>query len=286
MGTFSGSNLRMFEFDKCFSQTQHSEKLIQQGFQELIDHQQPNLLIHFGSTKQGSLDELTELALQKICAEERVQYFKAMLFLEEHDILVDSKQFQGEISFRALQIEVHRAKRDKNRLVKTLAEKNPELANEIRDCSHFVIQVNDHYILELADFSGLQNEEEQRIVDTLTNDFGSVTNEILRASSFYRDKQFIINEGQEASAIYKFMQSLFEQSLSVSVVTHITSDWAETQAMAADFAYKLKSYFHGQEDRCIIQDILENCGADSIKTCRVMVQKLELTLLRLDQLHI
>lgn len=113
------------------------------------------MLIHFGSTGQGNLDEMTELALKKICEEERLKYFKAMLFLEEHDILVDSKQFKGEVSFRTLQIEVNRAKRDKNRLVQTLAEKNPELANEIRGCSHFVIQVNDHFILELADFSGL-----------------------------------------------------------------------------------------------------------------------------------
>lgn len=72
----------------------------------------------------------------------------------------------------------------------------------------------------------------------------------------------------------------------MSVVTHITSDWDQTQAMAADFAHKLKSYFHGQEDRCIIQDILENCDAGTIKECRVLVQKLELTLLRLDQLHV
>ena len=42
----------------------------------------------------------------------------------------------------------------------------------------------------MADLGGLQFHEDPEVVQTLTNDFGSMTNEILRQSKFYENHDF------------------------------------------------------------------------------------------------
>ena len=42
----------------------------------------------------------------------------------------------------------------------------------------------------MADLKGLQFQENQEVIQTLTNDFGSMTNEILRQSRFYENHDF------------------------------------------------------------------------------------------------
>lgn len=91
-------------------------------------------------------------------------------------------------------MEIREALRDKNRLVQKLAKQQPNLAIFIKKCSHFRIQINNFVFLDMADLRGLQYHENPEVVQTLTNDFGSMTNEILRQSKFYENHNFEINQ--------------------------------------------------------------------------------------------
>lgn len=42
----------------------------------------------------------------------------------------------------------------------------------------------------MADLRGLHFHENQEVVESLTNDFGSMTNEILRHSKYYENHDF------------------------------------------------------------------------------------------------
>jgi hypothetical protein len=77
-------------------------------------------------------------------------------------------------------MEIREALRDRARLVNKLTEQQPGLALFIQKCSHFKIQLNNYVFIDMADLRGLQYFENEEVVATLTNDFGSMTNEILR----------------------------------------------------------------------------------------------------------
>jgi hypothetical protein len=94
----------------------------------------------------------------------------------------------------------------------------------------------------MADLSGLQFHEDQEVVQTLTNDFGSMTNEILRQSQFYENHDFKINEDQEHSAFNGFLRDNITQSSKVLLLTFITNqtDDEVSSSIALDFSHKIR----------------------------------------------
>lgn len=70
-----------------------------------------------------------------------------------------------------------------------------------RTCSHVVVQINNYYIVELGDLEGLAYTSHPDIIRCLADDFGSMTNEILRQSLFYQDYEFYLSPAQKLSQL-------------------------------------------------------------------------------------
>lgn len=71
----------------------------------------------------------------------------------------------------------------------------------IKHSCHFSIQINRHYIMVFAPIAGLQTCKSKRVLRNLTNDFGCMTNEILKLSDFYKAHSFVINQEQKDSKV-------------------------------------------------------------------------------------
>ena len=89
-------------------------------------------------------------------------------------------------------------------------------------------------------------------MQTLTNDFGSMTNEILRQSEFYQNHDFEINEEQENSAFNTFLRENVTTDSKVLLLTYISNDHSDetSSSIALDFSHKIRSYYSGNSDEC------------------------------------
>jgi hypothetical protein len=76
----------------------------------------------------------------------------------------------------------------------------------------------------MADLSGLQYHDNPEVVSTLTNDFGSMTNEILRQSDFYKNHDFQINEDQSTSAFNTFLRDNLTKESKILLMTFISNE--------------------------------------------------------------
>ena len=97
----------------------------------------------------------------------------------------------------------------------------------------------------MADIDGLKKLNAPRTVQNLTNDFGTMTNEILKLSPYYKSHTFVVNEQQRVSALNRFLSNLMSKKVGIQLVTLINNSWAEhqSQVMAVDFTHKIKQYF-------------------------------------------
>ena len=126
---------------------------------------------------------------------------------------------------------------------------------DIKDCGHLVVQFNNHFVVQMADIQGLAKPE---VMQTLTNDFGSMTNAILGLSPFYLNHQFCTNEEQEASSLNKFLKTSIHSRSKILLCTMVEDH--ECAEMAIDFTHKIKQYFKGSTDLCQIESILAGQG--------------------------
>ena len=166
----------------------------------------------FGSSLTGKSDELNLMnnnsIIQQFMKELKVplNYLKVSMFFQDQEFVLNNRQFDSKRqSNREIGMEIREALRDKSRLVSKLTRQNPELAVYIQKCSHFRIQINNYCFVDMADLRGLQYHQNQEIVKTLTDDFGSMTNEILRQSQFYENHTFQLNPEQQQSAFNNFL---------------------------------------------------------------------------------
>lgn len=157
-------------------------------------------------------------------------------------------------------MEIREALRDRNRLVTKLTQQQPNLAIFIQKCSHFRIQINNYIFIDMADLAGLQFYENEEVVTTLTNDFGSMTNEILRQSNFYENHEFQINEEQETSAFNQFLRNTVTRQSKIMLLTFVSNEAEDeiSSTIALDFSHKIRQYFSGQSDDCPIESIVRN----------------------------
>lgn len=154
----------------------------------------------FGSQTTGKSRELNlmhnnsliQLFLKEFS--ERLQFLRVSMFFQDQEFILSNREFDSrKQSSREVGMEIREALRDKNRLIAKLTQQQPELAVYIQKCSHFRIQINNFIFIDMADLRGLQCHENQEVVDTLTSDFGSMTNEILRMSEFYENHDFALS---------------------------------------------------------------------------------------------
>jgi hypothetical protein len=95
-------------------------------------------------------------------------------------------------------------------------------------------------------------------VSTLTNDFGSMTNEILRQSKFYENHEFQLNEEQETSAFNQFLQHHVPPQSKILLLSFVTNDVEDeaSSSIALDFSHKIRQYYSGNSDECMIKQFL------------------------------
>lgn len=86
---------------------------------------------------------------------------------------------------------------------------------------HFIIQINSHHIVFFADISGICEGNKRKVIQNLTYDFGSMTNEVLRLSQYYKDYEFAINETHENMTINRYLQTHMTPHSDVLLVTLI-----------------------------------------------------------------
>ena len=130
----------------------------------------------------------------------------------------------------------------------------------IRCGSHLVIQFNNHFLVRMADIKGLANQD---LMKTLTNDFGSMTNAILRLSSYYVNHRFIENYEQQQSSFNRFLYQNVHRGSKILLCTVVQD--SVCSEMAIDFTHKIKQYFWGQNDDCQIDDMISSTNCKRMK---------------------
>lgn len=80
----------------------------------------------------------------------------------------------------------------------------------------------------MADIDGLKKLNAPRTVQNLTNDFGTMTNEILKLSPYYNSHNFVVNEQQRVSALTRLLSNLMTKRVGIQLVTLINNSWAES----------------------------------------------------------
>lgn len=165
------------------------------------------------------------------------------MFFQDQEFVLNSREFNStKQSNREIGMEIREALRDRNRLISRLSAQQPELQVYIQKCSHFRIQINNYIFFDMADLRGLQFSENQEIVDTLTSDFGSMTNEILRQSDFYENHDFALSPEQESSSLNSFLMETISRQSKILLLTYISNDPEDdvTSSIALDFSHKIK----------------------------------------------
>lgn len=135
----------------------------------------------------------------------------------------------------------------------------------------------------MADLRGLQFVQNPEVVQTLTNDFGSMTNEILRQSRFYENHHFEINEDQKQSAFNSFLRQNIERDSKILLLTYILNNDKDDEissSIALDFSHKIRQYYSGNSDECFIPRILNGYqGSEHLN-----FEKLETIFEKLDKI--
>ena len=107
----------------------------------------------------------------------------------------------------------------------------------------------------MADIKGLAKAE---VMETLTNDFGSMTNAILKLSPFYAKHRFCTKEEQESSSFNNFLKASIHSRSKILLCTMVENH--QSSEMAIDFTHKIKQYFKGTTDLCQIDSIISGHG--------------------------
>jgi hypothetical protein len=85
-----------------------------------------------------------------------------------------------------------------------------------------------------------------------------MTNEILRQSQFYENHDFQLNQDQENSAFNGFLRDSITPSSKILLLTFINNDTDDeiSSSIALDFSHKIRQYYQGNSDECIIPQII------------------------------
>ena len=78
-------------------------------------------------------------------------------------------------------------------MIKKFSSKKDE-NTDVKNASHLVIQINNNIFIDLGGIECLNASANPYLIQTLTHNFGSVTNEILKLSPYYADHDFSTNE--------------------------------------------------------------------------------------------
>ena len=134
--------------------------------------------------------------------------------------------------------------------VKKQVSEQEKYINEMRAASHFVIQINNHIFIDLGGIECLTNLTNSNLVQTLTLNFGSVTNEILKLSPFYEGHDFQTPEAQELSLFNTYLRAQLNKNSRVAMLCCVSSNKKLTpQTMIAlDYCHKIKCYFNGNTE--------------------------------------
>jgi hypothetical protein len=78
---------------------------------------------------------------------------------------------------------------------------------DMKEASHYVIQINNHIFIDLGGIECLNSSANPLLVQSLTLNFGSVTNQILKLSPFYANHDFNPSELQEQSLFNTYLKT-------------------------------------------------------------------------------
>jgi hypothetical protein len=85
-----------------------------------------------------------------------------------------------------------------------------------------------------------------------------MTNEILRQSKFYENHDFKLNDDQENSAFNGFLRDSIKPNSKILLLTFINNEVEDemNSSIALDFSHKIRQYYQGNSDECIIPQII------------------------------
>jgi len=73
-------------------------------------------------------------------------------------------------------------------------------------------------MIDLAGIEGLNDSKNSEIIGSLTNNFSSVTNEILKLSPFYSNHPFQVNKHQEASMFHNYLNQTIKGDSRIGIM--------------------------------------------------------------------
>ena len=79
-------------------------------------------------------------------------------------------------------------------------------------------------------------------MNCISDEFGSLTNEILRQSNFYINHNFITNENQQNSAFNKFLVSTVKKQTQIFLIAYISESQDDEicSITTLDFAQRIR----------------------------------------------
>jgi len=147
------------------------------------------------------------------------------MFFNDREYTCSNKNF-GQSWKREFQMEVRQAYRNRDLALKKvlageISKGRKDSIAELRRGSHFVLEINNIIFLDLAPIESLTCGHPD-IVSSLTGNFASMTNEILKRSPFYANHRFETTNQQETSRFTTFLRTTITKDSQVLLLCCVT----------------------------------------------------------------
>ena len=143
---------------------------------------------------------------------------------------------------RELSIEIREAFRQRDIQCKSISVKQFCKSEQVRMCSHTIIQVGDITFYELADIDMLRFPQMAKQVSL---EFSGMTNSILGLSEFYKDHDI---QTSRKSEFHQMLRDRIKPNSNVLLICCVTEQ-SLPSAEAVEYCHKIRSYFQGSTNR-------------------------------------
>ena len=197
--------------------------------------------------------------------EDQVKFLRVSIFYLDQEYVLIQKSYQNQNSQqtkRDFSQDLRQCLRNRTALIKKLQSSKTYQVHDVKDGSHLVIQVNHLIFLDLAGIENLNKSQNPLLINSLTMNFSSITNEILKLSQFYSNHQFAISEEQDSTAFNQYLKHYISKQSKIILLCCVstTKESIAQTSVALDYCQKIKCYFNGvsEEDLQTILTIKED----------------------------
>ncbi|CDW84745.1 UNKNOWN [Stylonychia lemnae] len=270
-----GHNIRGLtkQINNFFHNEQKTQNLNQQinNYSNLDNEKANDLFFLFGqnsSFKSDLFNPIDPDSLISKCVSELkdpIKFLRVSMFYLDLEYTLIQKSYQGQTNSQVNQefwYDLRQSQRTRQSIVKKIIT-NKQIDNtkdNIKYGSHLIIQVNNLIFIDLGGIECLNQSGSTLIVQNLTMNFSSVTNEILKLSQYYQNHRFQISEEQESSPFNQYLRQYISQESKVALLCSVSPkrELQQQTLIALDYCQKIKSYFNGISENDLQTHLAEN----------------------------